>query len=89
MTKQNERSFFGDAIRMRAQQDLAPESEASWLRCVDAARIVWARLTYEELLQTGGDPSKLSGLIETYYGLKRGEAAPQVKEFLENCGTWS
>lgn len=74
------------------QQKLAFESrqwKSGWMRSVDAARIVWNRLSLEELLQTAGEPLKLSGLVEKRYALGQAEARRQVQEFLSQCGTWS
>lgn len=74
------------------QQKLAFDSlqwKAGLMRSVDAARIVWNRLTPDELLQTAGEAHKLSSLLEKRYALDNAEASRQVEEFLGQCGTWS
>jgi hypothetical protein len=92
MEKQFECGPHGDLGEVRVLQKLAFESrqwKAGWMRSVDAARIVWNRLSYDELLQTHGDAQNLAGLIEKRYRLGEGEASRQVEEFLGQCGTWS
>lgn len=59
-----------------------------WVRTVPAARIQWCRLSVDELLDTQGDPSALSLLIQKRYGLTHGEADVEVAEFLQSCHTW-
>ncbi len=59
------------------------EIRGDWKKTVGAAKIVWGKLTEDELLKLGGHVQKLTGLVQERYAITRDEAEKQVKGFLE------
>jgi uncharacterized protein YjbJ (UPF0337 family) len=59
----------------------ATELKGRWKQNIGAARIVWDKLSEDELLQIEGHQQKLSGLIQQRYAVTRDEALRQVKAF--------
>lgn len=59
--------------------------KAKWQKHVGAAKVVWGKLTDDELLQCEGQVDKLSGLVRERYAISRYEADNQVKNFLDKC----
>ena len=58
------------------------EVKGKWQQQVGAAKIVWGKLTEDELLKCEGQAQKLAGLIQERYSVTRDEADKQVKEYL-------
>ena len=63
----------------------AQEWRALWLRCLEAACVQWDRIPYNDLAISGGDPLKLTRLVNLHYELADGEARRQVDTFLREC----
>lgn len=59
------------------------ELKGKWKQQVGAAKIAWAKLTEDELLELEGHEQKLTGLIQQRYAITRDEAEKQVKTFFE------
>jgi uncharacterized protein YjbJ (UPF0337 family) len=57
------------------------EIKGRWKQRLGAARIIWARISEDELLQLEGHEQKLSGLIQERYAITRDEAVAQVRAF--------
>ena len=57
------------------------ELEGKWKQQVGAAKIMWGKLTDDEILKSAGHAEKLAGLIQARYAVASDEAARQVKEF--------
>ncbi len=60
----------------------ADEIKGKWKQQVGAARILWGKLTEDELLQSEGHAQRLTGLVQERYGINRGEAEQEVRSFL-------
>jgi hypothetical protein len=78
----------GSANKSGAKQPLAydsPEWRTLWLRCLEAASAEWNKIPYNDLAISGGDPRKLTRLVDKYYDLVDGEARRQVEAFLREC----
>jgi uncharacterized protein YjbJ (UPF0337 family) len=54
-----------------------------WKQHVGAAKVMWGKLTQDQLLQTEGRFQKLAGLIQEKYAISRMEAEKQVRTFME------
>jgi uncharacterized protein YjbJ (UPF0337 family) len=61
------------------------EIKAKWQQNVGSAKVLWGKLTDNEILQTEGHANKLSGLIKERYAISQQEADTQVKKFLTDC----
>jgi len=57
--------------------------KGKWKRQVGAAKILWGRLTDDELLKAEGHVEKLVGLVQERYGITRDEANKQVENFFD------
>ncbi|MFL1455129.1 CsbD family protein [Marinobacter sp. GN3S48] len=57
------------------------ETKDKWKQQVGKAKLVWGKLTEDELLATEGRQEKLAGLVQERYAVTRDEAEKQVKEF--------
>jgi uncharacterized protein YjbJ (UPF0337 family) len=68
---------------LRQQQPTADARAGKWQRHVGSARIVWARLTDEELLQSEGQAERLAGLVQERYAISRETADRKVRNFLQ------
>jgi uncharacterized protein YjbJ (UPF0337 family) len=58
------------------------EVQGKWQQQVGSAKIVWGKLTEDELLKCEGHAQKLAGLIQERYAVTRDEADKQVKDYL-------
>jgi uncharacterized protein YjbJ (UPF0337 family) len=58
------------------------EYKGKWQQQVGAAKVVWGKLTDDELLKTEGHEQKLAGLIQERYAISLEVAEEQAKEFL-------
>lgn len=59
--------------------------KGKWQQQIGAAKVMWGKLTDDELLKTEGHAQKLAGLVQERYAIERGEADKQVKAFIEKC----
>ncbi|WP_372987742.1 CsbD family protein [Marinobacter sp.] len=59
----------------------ADEMKGKWKQQVGQAKLVWGKLTEDELLEAEGREDKLAGLVQERYAITREEAEKQVKEF--------
>lgn len=64
------------------------ELKGKWQQVVGAAKIVWGRLTEDELLKLEGHAQKLVGLVQERYAITRDEADRQVKGFFAKHQVW-
>jgi uncharacterized protein YjbJ (UPF0337 family) len=58
------------------------ELKGKWKSYVGEAKVLWGKLTDDELLQTEGHLQKLSGLVQQRYAITREAAEKQVHDFL-------
>lgn len=63
----------------------SPEWRAIWLRSLEAACAEWRAIPYNDLAISGGDPRRLTRLVNMHYDLADGEAWRQVEAFLGEC----
>lgn len=61
--------------------------KGQWKQQVGAAKIVWGKLTEDELLRLEGHQEKLAGLVQERYAVSRDEADKQVKAFFDKNKT--
>jgi len=54
---------------------------ARWKQHTGTAKILWGKLTDDELLKTEGQIQRLSGLVQERYALSQDVAEKQVEEF--------
>ena len=54
-----------------------------WKEHMGAAKVLWAKLTDDELLRSRGELQQLAGLIQQRYAISREAADKQVQEFLK------
>jgi len=59
------------------------EIKGKWQQQVGSAKIVWGKLTDDEILKTEGHAQRLTGLVQERYALSRDEADRQVKRFFD------
>lgn len=59
------------------------ELQGKWRQQVGAAKVMWGKLTEDELLKLEGHAEKLTGLIQERYAITRDAAANQVRNFLD------
>ena len=57
------------------------ELKGKWKQQVGAAKIMWGKLTDDELLKLEGQEDRLTGLVQERYAISRDEADRQVKSF--------
>jgi uncharacterized protein YjbJ (UPF0337 family) len=57
------------------------EVKGKWKQQVGKAKLMWGKLTEDELLAAEGRQEKLVGLIQERYAITKAEAEKQVKEF--------
>lgn len=54
-----------------------------WKQKLGDAKLLWGKLTDDELLKLEGHAEKLTGLVQERYALTRDAAAQQVKTFYD------
>jgi len=59
------------------------ELKGKWKQHVGSAKIVWGKLTEDELLKSEGHAQKLTGLVQERYAITRDEADKQVSDFFK------
>ena len=70
-------------LRRPQQPKTAAEALADkWKKHVGSAKIVWAKLSDEELLKTGGQAENLTSLVQERYAISQDAASKRVKNFL-------
>lgn len=60
----------------------ADEIKGKWTTYLGEAKVLWGKLTDDELLQTEGQWQKLAGLVQQRYTTTREAAEKQVRDFL-------
>jgi uncharacterized protein YjbJ (UPF0337 family) len=71
------------SAQVRQSRPSADARAGKWERHVGSARIVWARLTDEELLKSEGEAERLAGLVQERYAISRETADRNVRNFLQ------
>ncbi len=74
------------ASSSQQMQQAMPSGDAlkgKWKQQVGAAKLMWGKLTDDELLQLEGHEQKLAGLVQERYAISRDEAARQARSFFE------
>ena len=59
------------------------EMNGKWQQQVGAAKIVWGKLTDDEILKTDGHALRLAGIVAERYSVTRAEADRQVSRFFD------
>lgn len=59
--------------------------QRKWERNVAAAKVVWGKLTIDEIVASKGKAEKLAALVSERYAMDRHDANEQVKNFLDKC----
>jgi uncharacterized protein YjbJ (UPF0337 family) len=59
------------------------ELKGKWKQQVGSAKIVWGKLTEDELLKSEGHAEKIAGMVQERYAVSRDEADKQVKRFFD------
>lgn len=70
----------------KQMQQSMPSSDAlkgKWQQQVGAAKVMWSKLTDDELLRLEGEEQKLAGLVQERYAVSRDEAARQARNFFD------
>jgi uncharacterized protein YjbJ (UPF0337 family) len=83
---QSETAQYLGNVGPRPPQSSTPEEDAisdRWKRLVGSARIVWAKLGEEELLNSNGQADRLTGLVQERYAISREAAGKRVQSFLQ------
>lgn len=73
-------------LPQQQQQGLIPSSEelkGKWKQQVGDAKILWGKITEDELLKVEGHQQKLAGLIQERYAVTQEEASKQVSQFFD------
>ena len=73
-------------LPQQQQQAHIPSTEeikGKWKQQVGSAKIVWGKLTEDELLKLEGHKERLTGLVQERYALSIEEADKQVKAFFK------
>lgn len=61
---------------------IAEQIKGKWKQHVGDAKVLWGKLTEDELLKSEGHEQKLAGLVQERYGVSKQEAEKQVNAFL-------
>lgn len=57
--------------------------QGKWKQKLGEAKLIWGKLTDDELLKLEGHAEKLTGLVQERYALTRDAAAKQVRTFYD------
>ena len=60
--------------------------KGKWKELKGNVKQQWSKLTDDDLLAAEGGADKLSGVIQTRYGIARDEADRQIDKFLNSAG---
>lgn len=58
--------------------------EGEWKQHLGSAKVLWGKLTDDEILKSEGRADRLSGLVEKRYAIGKEKADEQVKAFLKD-----
>lgn len=58
------------------------ELAGRWQQHVGSAKVLWGKLTSDELLKTEGHVQKLGGLLQERYAISKEAADKQVSDFM-------
>jgi len=58
------------------------EVAGKWKQQVGSAKVIWGKLTDDELLKTEGHVQKLGGLLQERYAITKEAADKQVSDFM-------
>jgi len=61
----------------------ADQIKGKWKQHVGEAKIIWGKLTEDEILKSEGHIQKLAGLVQERYAITRDEADKQVDSFMK------
>jgi len=64
-------------------QSTDTRSNGIWKQQAGAAKVLWGKLTDDELLKIEGHSEKLVGLVQERYAITRDAAQAQVNSFFE------
>jgi uncharacterized protein YjbJ (UPF0337 family) len=67
--------------QMSQSMPSSDELKGKWQQQIGAAKIMWGKLTDDELLKLEGHEQKLAGLVQERYAITREAAALQAREF--------
>jgi len=59
------------------------KTNGQWKQQIGAAKVVWGKLTHDELLKIEGHAEQLVGLVQERYAITRDAAQHQVNSFFE------
>lgn len=77
------RPSFGSPKQMQQAMPSGDALKGKWQQQVGAAKIMWSKLTDDELLKLEGEEQKLAGLVQERYAVSRDEAARQARSFFD------
>lgn len=58
-----------------------------WKQHAGSAKILWGKLTDDEILKTEGRAEKLAGIVQERYGITKEVAKKQVEDFMAKLKT--
>lgn len=70
---------------MKSTSHIIPSHDliaGKWKQHAGAAKVLWGKLTDDEILQTEGQLEKLAGIIQERYAISREIADKQVADFM-------
>jgi len=73
--------------KMNNNSNLVPSYDliaGKWKQHAGAAKIMWGKLTDDEILKTEGQLEKLVGIVQEKYAISRDVADQQVDEFMKS-----
>ncbi len=71
-------------LRKAVVVDIKADIKSKWKQHVGAAKLVWSKLSEEELLKTQGNEHKLASLVQERHAIARSDAYQQVNNFFAN-----
>lgn len=86
-TKQNIAESYASTVEAVADAGSTADNKldelaGKWKQKVGSAKVLWGKLTDDELLKTEGHVQKLGGLIQERYAITREAADKQVNDFM-------
>lgn len=86
-TKQNIAESYASTVEAVADASSTADNKldelaGKWKQKVGSAKVLWGKLTDDELLKTEGHLQKLGGLVQERYAITREVADKQVSDFM-------